>query len=68
MRCHDDKHRSADGKRTIKFQDCNACHLILSQGGGEELDQMNPSGRPFAHPGEEYDPEFRCNDCHTGGP
>lgn len=28
-RCHDDKHKTQDGKATIS-QDCNACHVLLS--------------------------------------
>ena len=28
FRCHDDKHRSADGK--VITQDCSACHAILA--------------------------------------
>jgi nitrate/TMAO reductase-like tetraheme cytochrome c subunit len=68
FRCHDDRHKTADGKQTIVFRDCNRCHLILAQGSGAELEQLTPSGQPFQHPGEEYDPEFKCHDCHTGGP
>ena len=26
VRCHDDKHTSGDGQRTIGFRDCNTCH------------------------------------------
>ena len=68
FRCHDGKHASADGKSMIKANDCNACHLILAQGSGRELESLNPSGLPFQHPGDEYDKEFLCSDCHTGGP
>ena len=68
VRCHDDNHQTADQSRTITFQDCNSCHLILAQGQGEELLQVSPAGQPFRHPVEEYDPEFKCHDCHTGGP
>ena len=68
FRCHDGKHSSADGKSMIKANDCNACHLILAQGSGQKLESLNPGGLPFQHPGEEYDKEFLCSDCHTGGP
>ncbi len=37
FRCHDGQHKTADGKRTIKANDCNACHTILAQGSGAEL-------------------------------
>jgi hypothetical protein len=67
VRCHDDEHRSADGRKVIKFKDCNACHVILAQGRGEDLLQLDPHGRQFVHPGEEIDDAFKCHDCHTGG-
>jgi nitrate/TMAO reductase-like tetraheme cytochrome c subunit len=65
FRCHDGAHKTADGKRTIKANDCNACHTILAQGRGAELDQMTPMGQKFKHPGDEVD--GACNDCHSGG-
>jgi nitrate/TMAO reductase-like tetraheme cytochrome c subunit len=65
FRCHDGSHKTADGKRSIKANDCSACHTILAQGSGAELDQMTPRGQKFKHPGDEVD--GGCNDCHTGG-
>jgi nitrate/TMAO reductase-like tetraheme cytochrome c subunit len=65
FRCHDGKHMTADGKKTIKANDCNACHTILTQGSGEELNLLAPKGQKFKHPGDEVD--GACNDCHTGG-
>ena len=65
FRCHDGLHKTADGKRTIKANDCNACHTILAQGNGADLDQLTPKGQKFKHPGDEVDGS--CNDCHTGG-
>jgi nitrate/TMAO reductase-like tetraheme cytochrome c subunit len=65
FRCHDGKHTAEDGKRTIKANDCNACHTILSQGSGAELLQLSPGGQQFKHPGGDYD--LTCNECHTGG-
>lgn len=65
FRCHDGQHKTADGKRTIKANDCNACHTILAQGNGAELEQLTPNGQKFKHPGDEVD--GACNDCHTGG-
>jgi nitrate/TMAO reductase-like tetraheme cytochrome c subunit len=65
FRCHDGQHKTADGKRTIKANDCNACHTILSQGSGAELSQPLPKGPKFKHPGDEVD--GACNDCHSGG-
>jgi len=67
FRCHDGKHVSTAGKRTIKANDCNACHLILAQGSGEQINQLSPQGLKFAHPLDEYDPAYQCTDCHNGG-
>lgn len=64
FRCHDDKHKSPDG-RVVKGSECNDCHTILAQGNGAELDQLTPAGQKFKHPGDEVD--GACNDCHTGG-
>jgi nitrate/TMAO reductase-like tetraheme cytochrome c subunit len=65
FRCHDGNHKTSDGKRVIKANDCNACHTILAQGSGKELEQLSPTGLKFKHPGDEVD--GACNDCHTGG-
>jgi hypothetical protein len=65
FRCHDGKHTTADGKRSIKASDCNTCHTILAQGRGEELNLLTPNGQKFKHPGDEVD--GACNVCHTGG-
>jgi nitrate/TMAO reductase-like tetraheme cytochrome c subunit len=65
FRCHDGQHKTADGKRIIKANDCNACHTILAQGSGAELEQLTPNGQKFKHPGDEVD--GACNDCHSGG-
>ena len=67
FRCHDGKHKSTDGKQSIKASDCNTCHTILAQGQGADLEKMSPLGMKFAHPGDELDENPTCNDCHTGG-
>jgi len=64
FRCHDGEHKTPDGKRTIKANDCNACHTILAQGRGDELKLLS-DGQNFKHPGDPVD--GGCNDCHTGG-
>jgi nitrate/TMAO reductase-like tetraheme cytochrome c subunit len=66
FRCHDGKHVSADGKMSIKASDCRSCHLILAQGSGEALEQINAKGHDFVHIDAEYS-EFSCSECHTGG-
>jgi len=65
FRCHDGEHTTADGKRSVKANDCNSCHIILAQGTGAALLEMTPGGQEFKHPGGDYDPN--CNECHTGG-
>jgi nitrate/TMAO reductase-like tetraheme cytochrome c subunit len=67
FRCHDGKHVSTVGKKTIKANDCNACHYIVAQGSGERANEISPKGLKFAHPLEEYDPAYQCTDCHNGG-
>ncbi len=67
FRCHDGKHISSAGRDMIKANDCNACHLILAQGSGAQLNQVNAEGQKFAHPFDEYDPAYQCTDCHNGG-
>lgn len=68
FRCHDDRHKSADGKHNIQFTDCSSCHSILSQGSSVDAAMWNPKGEPFKHPEDDYDTAFMCTDCHTGGP
>ncbi len=65
FRCHDGKHITADGKKSIAASNCESCHTILAQGSGAELLQLSPQGQKFKHPGDEVD--GACNDCHTGG-
>ena len=65
FRCHDGKHKAADGKTTVKASDCKACHLILAQGSGAELEKLNPKGFEFFHIDSEYS-DFSCAECHTG--
>jgi nitrate/TMAO reductase-like tetraheme cytochrome c subunit len=65
FRCHDGLHKTPDGTRSIKANDCNACHAILAQASGAEAEQLTPKGQKFNHPGGEV--EGSCNDCHTGG-
>ena len=66
-RCHDGKHKSADGK--VITHDCNACHTIIAQGSGEKLANISPKGLEFEHPVDIGDlwKEMNCADCHTGG-
>jgi len=67
MRCHGGKHISEDGH--MISNDCNNCHIILSQGSGERKSySSSPEGLPFEHP-EDIDGawmEMGCYECHTG--
>jgi hypothetical protein len=67
FRCHDGRHLTADGKQSIKASDCNACHVILAQGAGDELEKLSARGLKFAHPGDELEPNPQCHECHNGG-
>ena len=67
-RCHDDEHKTADGKKKIIFSDCNTCHVILAQGSGKQLTQVSVEGQRFVHPSDEIPDGFKCSDCHNGGP
>jgi len=67
FRCHDGKHFTTDGRRSIKASDCNTCHTILAQGRGKELETLSVGGPKFAHPGDALDENPQCNDCHSGG-
>jgi nitrate/TMAO reductase-like tetraheme cytochrome c subunit len=62
FRCHDGSHKSADGR--VITASCEACHIILAQGSGPELQQLTPEGQPFKHPGGDVD--NTCNECHDG--
>jgi len=64
FRCHDGNHTTADGKQTISA-DCNLCHLILAQGSGQQLEQLNAKGDDFYHIDSVYT-EPACAMCHNG--
>jgi fumarate reductase subunit C len=65
FRCHDGLHKTEDGKRKIEGSSCNACHVILAQGSGAALDNLNVKGFDFFHIDSTYS-DFSCNNCHTG--
>jgi hypothetical protein len=66
-RCHDGQHTSPDGRGIT--HDCNACHVIISQGTGEEAETLTPSGLEFVHPVDIGGlwRSVNCSVCHTGG-
>jgi len=65
FRCHDGKHKSAEGKLISK--DCKICHEVLNQ-----VQENIPVGKKvtdFVHPvdiGEELY-KTNCNECHAAG-
>jgi nitrate/TMAO reductase-like tetraheme cytochrome c subunit len=66
-RCHDGKHKSADGQ--VITHGCSACHTIIAQGSGADAERLAPGGLDFQHPvdiGEMWR-EVNCSVCHTGG-
>ncbi|NNE10204.1 MAG: cytochrome C [Gemmatimonadetes bacterium] len=67
MRCHDGTMVSHEDEPITR--DCNACHIILSQGSGEFAEYSNsPEGLEFVHP-DDIDEEWRetgCYECHDG--
>jgi len=67
MRCHAGNHASEQGQ--VITHDCNACHLILSQGSGDRRQvSSTEEGLEFVHPEDisEAWREMPCNECHTG--
>jgi nitrate/TMAO reductase-like tetraheme cytochrome c subunit len=67
MRCHDGNHASEDGK--IVNNNCNSCHIIMSQGSGERARFSNSAaGLEFEHPVDIADAwkETGCYECHSG--
>lgn len=63
FRCHDGKHRSADGK--VISKDCNLCHKVL----GQIQENIKPGTRvtEFVHPVDIGDEivKANCSDCHS---
>ena len=66
FRCHDDKHKTAQGE-AVRSSDCTSCHTIIAQGSGASLETLSAKGLTFKHPGGELDDTLTCSDCHNGG-
>ncbi|MBI5807886.1 MAG: NapC/NirT family cytochrome c [Ignavibacteriales bacterium] len=68
FRCHNDKHKSDDGKLIKK--DCNLCHEINAQGFTNKMEYATiNSSLDFKHPGNEVGDKWEkmmCVECHTG--
>jgi nitrate/TMAO reductase-like tetraheme cytochrome c subunit len=64
FRCHDGNHVSDDGK--VISNDCNSCHLIISQTDNKGNTKVDLNGLKFDHPvdlGESVENHL-CTDCH----
>ncbi len=65
FRCHNGNHQSEDGQ--VISRDCNLCHSILAQGGGDYYEATTiDSSLEFKHPVDidEAWKEMACSDCH----
>lgn len=68
MRCHNGRHKSADGREIVR--DCTSCHTILEQGLGDRYQAAADLevGLEFVHPediGEAWK-DMGCYECHEG--
>jgi hypothetical protein len=64
FRCHDNQHKSADGK--VIGKSCDLCHTVVGQKEGSTL-MVDTPGAPFTHPVDLGDMiDVNCSDCHTG--
>lgn len=65
FRCHDGKHKTSDGKRTLGASDCNSCHSIVAQGSDAQLEKVDLKGLNFFHI-DSINLDPTCANCHTG--
>jgi hypothetical protein len=65
FRCHDGSHVNETGR--VISNECNACHIITSQG-AQQAEAVSLQGLKFDHPGGEIPSEILCSECHTGAP
>jgi len=66
FRCHDGKHKSAEGK--VISKDCEMCHTVLSQK-QENIPANAAPTKKFVHPvdiGDEIN-KTNCSECHAAG-
>lgn len=64
FRCHDDEHKSRDGK--VVSKDCTICHDILGQKEAGVV-MIDVPEAEFQHPVDLGDLRFvNCSECHTG--
>ncbi|MDD5284715.1 MAG: NapC/NirT family cytochrome c [Desulfuromonadaceae bacterium] len=65
FRCHDDKHKSADGR--IISKNCKVCHDVLDQ--SQENIPLGKRITDFVHPVDIGDELYKtnCSECHMAG-
>ncbi len=65
FRCHDGKHVSQTGK--VLSNDCNTCHIVLSDKIGADTSRTSVKGLDFGHPVNISDAwkKQQCSDCHN---
>jgi hypothetical protein len=65
FRCHDDKHKAANGR--VISKDCKICHTLLNQTQENIPAGTKPKG--FVHPVDIGDEivKTNCSDCHLAG-
>ncbi|UFS68782.1 NapC/NirT family cytochrome c [Geomonas sp. RF6] len=65
FRCHDGKHKSADGR--VISKDCNICHVVLAQ--KQENIPAGTKVNAFVHPVDIGDEIMKtnCSECHSAG-
>jgi len=64
FRCHDNQHKSKEGK--VLSKDCNLCHNVLRQQEAGRMMIETPDS-VFVHPVDLGDmQEMICTDCHSG--
>ena len=68
FRCHDGKHVSQSGK--VLTNDCNTCHVVLSEKIRDDTSRVSIKGVEFAHPVDVSDAWKKqlCSDCHNPAP
>lgn len=64
FRCHDGKHKSAEGR--VISKDCNLCHTIINQV-QENIPTSQQTSGQFVHPVDIGDELYKsnCSDCHA---
>jgi nitrate reductase cytochrome c-type subunit len=68
FRCHDGKHVSQTGK--VLSNDCNTCHIVLSEKIRDDTARVSIKGVEFGHPVDISDAWKKqlCSDCHNPAP